>query len=106
MSYTVYGLRLKGEKEPRYVGMTRRPTEYRLQRHCSYALTRTGPFPEWLNENFRNIEVVPLAKSADREVAKATEKLAILLFLAAGQSLFNQAHVPGVSPPRRPRRAT
>jgi len=95
MSYTVYGLRLKGDREPRYVGITWRGVEYRLRRHFSYSRGRTGRLSEWLNANRDKIEPFRIAETDDREVAKATEKLAIATLIAAGQRLLNQAHVPG-----------
>lgn len=92
MSYTVYGLRLIGETEPRYIGMTRRPLAYRVKCHLSYACNRIGKFADWLNDNRELVEAYEIAETADRELAKVIERGIIRTRILNGHQLFNQVH--------------
>lgn len=91
MTFTVYGIRLKGDVEVRYVGLTYKPIERRLKEHLR---TPSVPnFTPWLQANRQRIQVFAIASVADREHAKATEKVIIGLCSMLDHRLFNRAHV-------------
>lgn len=92
MSFTVYGIRLKGDPEVRYVGLTYKPLQRRLKEHL-----RTPCCPNlspWLRENLDRIDVFAIASVEDREQTKATEKVIISLCARLNHRLFNRTHVP------------
>jgi hypothetical protein len=96
MNYIVYGLRLRGDRETRYVGMTYRDLTYRLQMHTSRAamMGDKTPFAQWLLANRGNVEAFKIAETDDKEQAKGTEKILIAACLTMRQRLFNSVHVP------------
>lgn len=92
MTFTVYGIRLKGDPEVRYVGLTYKAIQRRLKEHlrtaCCPSLTPR------LHQNIDEIEIFAIASVADREQAKTTEKVIISLCVRLNHRLFNRAHVP------------
>lgn len=92
MTHTVYGLRLKGDPEVRYVGLTCKDLKRRLRQH------RTGGnsplLSPWLRENSDEVEIFPIAAVECREEATATEKVMIALCCRLDHRLFNRAHNP------------
>lgn len=92
--HEVYGLRLKGSFEVRYVGLTRKAIRYRRNEHIGRAVnTKSGsPFGLWLTENRDRIEAFAIARCPSREIAQATEKLVIAVCEVTGQRIFNIAH--------------
>jgi hypothetical protein len=101
MRYEVYGLRLKGDRETRYVGMTRRGNDYRLKRHFYAAKPRKDNLANWINANRADIEIFTIAETDDREVAKAAEKTIVTVALGLGQRLFNVSHTPAANRSRK-----
>lgn len=102
MSYYVYGLRLKGDLECRYIGQTGKTPEARLvdrirqSRHhvnIGYCAPPDG-LSQWVVDNADNIEVFKIAKCETREEARATERVLIALVLRLGHRLLNLDGVP------------
>lgn len=95
MRIFVYGLRLKGDRETRYVGETSGPPEYRLHLHYAAAKKgRIGPLGDWLLANEGAVEAFKIAEVETRAEARATERAIIALCLRMDQRLFNRAGVP------------
>lgn len=92
MSFTVYGIRLKGEVEVRYVGLTYKPIKRRLREHR--ATPCVPGLSTWLMDNWERAEVFAIASVTDREQARATEKVIITLCARLNHRLFNRTHVP------------
>ena len=92
MTYTIYGIRLKGDREVRYVGLTYRDLKTRLRQHRTTPCVRH--LMPWLVEHGEQVEVFPIATTENHEEAKTTEKVVISLCVQLNQRLFNRAHVP------------
>ncbi len=102
MIYHIYGLRLRGDREIRYVGVTRN-MQARLRKHFyrSDIWSRQKPLIAWIRGNRPNIEIFEIERIAERgqpfetrAAALAAERDAITICLKLGQRLFNQTHVP------------
>ena len=102
MSFYVYGLRLKGDLECRYIGQTGKAPEDRLidrirqSRHhvkIGYCAHPDG-LSQWVAANADNIEVFRIAKTETRQEARATERVIIALVLRLGHRLLNLEGVP------------
>ncbi len=91
MSFTVYGLRLKGDKEVRYIGQTNGPIEVRLHWHRTY---RPPTLRSWLATNAGNIEAFAIGATDTREEATAMEKAIIALCLRLDHRLLNRRSLP------------
>lgn len=89
----IYGIRVLGSPEIRYVGQTSRAPEVRMRQLRSLALAapRKGEFDRWLIDN--NIEVVVL-DVVEAGSANIAERATVRLCLAMGHRLFNQWLVP------------
>jgi hypothetical protein len=99
MSYYIYGLRVIGDTECRYVGMTSRQPEDRLKAHVAQSDRRVrwanpDPLQIWLHENKGNVEAFKIGKVETEAEARAMERTIIALSLRLGQRLFNRWHVP------------
>ena len=95
--FTVYGLRLKGDKEVRYVGQTGQP-EQRLFGHFSQAqMNYQTPLCQWLREHQPSVEMFKIGYAETRAEALAIEKAIIALCRRLDHRLFNR------SPGRRPK---
>jgi hypothetical protein len=95
MTLYVYGLRLIGDREVRYIGETQGPPEYRLHLHYVAARNRRlGAFGKWLLANEGKIEAFKIASAETRREARAIERAIIALSLRLNQRLFNIAGVP------------
>lgn len=93
MKFTVYGIRLKGGHELRYVGQTAHDPDRRMTAHCS----EHGPhshFSAWIKANRPNVETVKLGFSDTRNEAKAIERVMVAFCLRLNHRLFNRDHVP------------
>lgn len=91
MTWTIYGIRLKGDPEVRYIGMTGKAIARRLKQHRQTpCVPNLSP---WLRENECAVEVFPIASVASECEARATEKVIIALCVRLGHRLFNRAHV-------------
>lgn len=103
MSYYVYGLRVRGDVECRYIGATKHKPELRLSQLTSAAREQRERVPHrehpdglyaWLLNNRGNIEAFKIAKVDTGVEARAMEKTIIALVLRLGSRLLNVAHVP------------
>ena len=93
MSQTVYAIRLKGDGESRYIGLTTIPVACRLGNHLSGS--PLSDFHAWLRSNADDVEAVVLGRCEGRANGLALEKAKIKEALALGYRLFNRHHVPG-----------
>jgi hypothetical protein len=100
MTYTVYGVRLRGDREVRYVGQSIYPPETRLNGlYGNHSSKRGGnwhgnTFGQWLIENRDMIEAFEIARCDSREDALATENVVIAICLRFNHRLFNGHQVP------------
>lgn len=96
MSYVIYGLRLRGSSDVRYIGQTMRALEVRLRwhgfqtAHCPVM----RPFGVWLRDNGERVECFAIAKADNLLEAKQIERTEISAAIRAGAKLFNRHHVP------------
>ena len=109
MSFTIYGLRLKGDGEVRYIGQTMRTPEVRLEDHLSAA--DHAPVPQglslWLLDNRESVEVFRIDELPAVQEAKMVERALIKAFARLGHRLFNCHHLPkSARIPRHHHRAT
>lgn len=95
MNWVIYGLRLKGATEVRYVGRTKK-IEQRLAGHFSTAkqMPWATNFANWLLENKELIELVVLGTAEGQRDACRAERAAVAFCLALNHRLFNQWLVP------------
>lgn len=92
MSYTVYGLRLKGKEEVRYIGETNTDPNFRLLFHCRHA--KQPDLRNWLDANAGNVEAITLDVASSRSEARDLERLAISHHLDRGHRLLNRRSLP------------
>lgn len=96
----VYGLRLCGSMECRYVGQTGRDGQARLDALLSQARKLVGwqPAPRtfnlWLTEFADEIETFTFTECPDEASAREEERRAVQTCLAMGHRLFNRQLVP------------
>ena len=96
MSYIIYGLRMKGDAEVRYIGQTAYEPSNRLAtliREAGYA-SRPSPFSRWLIENATRTEAFEIRRVETRELARRAERDAVDFCLRLNHRLFNQWLVP------------
>jgi len=95
MTYTVYGLRLKGEVGAKYVGQTAKPIGARLRIHVSEAKAYGGwnptRFQAWLRANPGQVEAFPISQHDTREAAVAGERAAVEMCIALGHDLLQRS---------------
>ncbi len=96
MTFTVYGIRLIGTNEARYIGFTKFTPQERLQRHSidSTYGTPGRPLRQWLIANRGMVEAFAIGEMETEAAARTMEKVVIALCLRLGQRLFNSDHVP------------
>lgn len=89
--FTVYGLRLQGEKEVRYIGQTNGFPALRLANHFNAAaLRRHNPeLCDWLLQNEQHVEVFKIGYADTREEARGIERAIIALCQRLDHRLFN-----------------
>jgi hypothetical protein len=94
--YTVYGIRLRGDREVRYIGFTRGTLERRLYKHLSTGIERASyrPFLPWLRDHRDEVEAFPIASCDSEQEARRLERDMILASLGLGQRILNAAQVP------------
>lgn len=90
---SVYGIRLRGSREVRYIGVTHRGLDRRLRYHFYAAQRADSAFGRWLLDNRDQIEIFPIAQRSWSD-AFALERKLIADGLLLGQRLFNRMHVP------------
>jgi hypothetical protein len=96
MTWTVYGLRLRGNHEARYIGQTMRPLDNRLFNHFNIAakMPRPTQFAHWLIDNRDEVEAFKIAYADTLVEARTIERVVIGLCLRLEHRLFNRVHVP------------
>jgi hypothetical protein len=96
MKYCVYGVRLRGDKEVRYVGFTRYNGQHRLRQHFQMATREDGgsPFGRWLYEHRADVEVFSIWEPDACDEAVALEHGMIEICTRLGHRLFNRSRVP------------
>jgi hypothetical protein len=99
MSFTIYGLRIKGDIEVRYIGQTGKTLDERLYVALAKAKNNSknhhGIVPDlsrWLLGN--EVESVALTTAATRAEARAKEREMVEAFAKLGHRLFNRWLVP------------
>jgi hypothetical protein len=93
----VYGLRVCGEVESRYVGATHHSLSHRLRKHFDDAARRATPLARWLSANRGRVEIFEIAsfpESAGRARVFAHERATIASLLRLNHRLLNRMHVP------------
>jgi hypothetical protein len=106
VSWVIYGLRLKGDTECRYVGQTCKSPQVRLERltyeagHLRKTFQWHGKSPdpdgfgEWLLDNQENIEAFVIAAAVSHADALETERAMVTVMLRLNHRLFNSHLVP------------
>lgn len=96
MSITLYALRLRGDPEVRYIGLTERTPEARHIGHILAArrMPRPTSFANWLMDHDEQIEVISLEVVECAQAAQKRERELIAMFLALNHRLFNRHFVP------------
>lgn len=90
-AFTIYGVRLKGDTEVRYVGLTRQTLR---ARHFNHRGDANSPVQRWLLDNGDDAELFAITNCGSREEARSTEKLVIAACLAMNHRLLNRDGVP------------
>lgn len=90
--FTIYGLRLAGDRETRYIGQTSENPIARLSSHLKAAqrAAHNPEFCEWLRANGPRIEAFAIAKVATRQEALSHERVIVALCQRLNQRLYNQ----------------
>lgn len=99
----VYGLRLKGDREVRYVGETHKRRQDRLIQHMTRVRTprfgrpkhvyAEGTFGHWLGAHKGQVEIFDIAECDSKAKARVTEKVVIALCQRLNHRLFNSKHM-------------
>lgn len=91
----IYGLRIAGTHEPRYIGLTIHSPAVRLIGHLNLARCAKGaPFADWLIANEAVVEAFEIARFTDHNDARRCETDMIKACVRLGHRLFNLHHVP------------
>ena len=89
--FYIYGLRLKGSDEFRYIGCTINP-DVRMVSHSSYDAKGSEKYG-WMRANRGGIEMVILSEHVESDAAMVEESRQIAKHRRDGHRLFNhQAH--------------
>lgn len=91
--FTIYGLRLKGSKEVRYVGQTAKSITVRLDQHITGAGGRkrwNEPLSDWILAHRDQLEIFKIGYADTRDDARALESAIIALCSRLEHRLFNQ----------------
>lgn len=102
MTFTIYGFRLKGDVECRYIGMTSRGPERRLayltgdahRRNETWQLRDPDAFQRWILEHESQIETFQVHSVATKVEAHIAERAIVAAMLATNHRLFNHWLVP------------
>ena len=105
MTYVIYGLRLPGDVECRYVGMTRKSPDERLAaftREAARAMRFRGTawerkiepdsFIQWIIDH--DVETFVIARASTKGEAHETERAVAAIMLRLNHRLFNTWLVP------------
>jgi len=95
MTITIYGIRIAGDSEVRYVGQSQ-DIESRMMGHFSGAKNMPEPDAKaaWLCDNEENIECFAIDTCDCLYDAKRIERAVIRQYVGLGHRLFNKHHVP------------
>jgi hypothetical protein len=102
VSFTIYGFRLRGDTECRYVGLTSREPQRRLayltgeahQRNEKWQLRDPDAFQRWLLDHEPEIETFQIHSVATKPEAHIAERAIVAAMLATDHRLFNHWLVP------------
>jgi hypothetical protein len=98
VSFTIYGFRLRGDSEIRYVGMTSRAADTRLRCLTNearlYGRRPTTGLGGWLLDNEGRIDAFEIVQVATQAEARIAERTAAAALVQAGHALFNRWLVP------------
>lgn len=96
MTFCIYGLRLTGETEARYIGRTGHPLWSRRRIHMNEAKSQPSPtdFARWLKRNGSQVEIFEIATTESATEALALEREMVRVCLALNHRLFNRWLVP------------
>ena len=96
--FAIYGFRLKGCPDVRYVGLTGVSPESRLRRLTKeaemYGRRATTGIGGWLLDNRDNIEVFLIVRTRTLQEARVAERTAIAALVEGGHRLLNRWLVP------------
>jgi hypothetical protein len=90
VSFDIYGLRLIGDREVRYVGQTGSGIRRRLYWHYRDTNRRASGLGSWLRANKGSVEAFRIGTAETQDDALEFENLVIAVCLASGQRLFNR----------------
>lgn len=93
MSRIIYGLRIVGDVECRYVGMATKPHR-RFTEHMAQAkmFPQSRPFFRWMADN--NVEFFEIARAETLDDAREAERAVVAIMLRLNHRLFNFCLVP------------
>lgn len=101
MTHCIYGFRLVGDTECRYVGMTTHEPADRLKyrmgearRFVRWKIADPDGLHQWLLKNEGTVEAFTIAKAGTRADALETERAIVAVVLCLGHRLFNHWLVP------------
>jgi hypothetical protein len=98
VTFIIYGLRVRGSPEVRYVGRTRFTPADRLVGHVReaklYGRRPTAGFGGWLLDNEGDIEAFEIATVTGKAEACAAERAAVEFCCILNHRLFNTWLVP------------
>lgn len=86
--YTIYGLRLNGSKEVRYIGQTRAHLDERMTGH--FGKGPDSPLRRWIAENREQVECFKIGFADFPDEARAIERVFIALCSRLNHRLLNQ----------------
>lgn len=100
MRHVVYGFRLIGDTEIRYVGQTKHTGQKRLSFEQTMAKKRWkhDALSQWLFDTLGQVEAFTIWSCPDEESARLKEAETIAFCLAIGHRILNKQHA---SPARR-----
>jgi len=95
MKFLIYGLRLRGDAEVRYVGQTK-DVEQRFAGHFGRAkgMPWQDALAMWLTDNEPEVEWFEIDRAETREEARQIERVAVSFALKFGHRLYNLHLVP------------
>lgn len=96
MMIYVYGLRLKGDTEVRYIGQTSQYLDLRLKGHFSAAqcMRQGEALATWLVRNEPQIEIFKIGAVDSKAEGLAMERALIAFCLRLNHRLFNRRLLP------------
>lgn len=92
MTWDIYGIRLIGDPEIRYVGQTGKGVERRLYEKAYFARRDWGDalMSQWMRDNEGRVEVVVIDTVTSEVDARAAERATVKMLSNIGHRLFNR----------------